>query len=898
MNAADILALPTAPYPRFIKADDDGLRYHIASGEDGSTAVVVSTTPEAFAAADLDKRAAFLRGIGGMGYQALGRAPSKALRLMNKVARRRRVGLHTGVKTLCIGDSVAVHLGPALQRLLGYGGDAVPSAGLAGDGPQVFDMARVPSGYHRTLTAGQYLEISPTAAHQSFGVSFLTTNGAASFKMQYRLKGADGLPIGNWIDATNAWVQSFIPKSPFITNAGSATALSMDSDYLIPGMLVTGDGIPNGTTIVSINTAPVVVSGTLNGTTSIVLASAVGVQAKMTVAGTGIPAGARILSVSGNTIVLNVAATTSGVQTLTISGKTVTLSQAATAGNQYGVRCSYTDVGSDLGGGVYSTDNSAAGGVVTFGRVWKGLPNGGPFNAGDYADLYSVRVVGVSGTVSIVEVIANAGAYSYGGTNSGYQHYGALSHQWNASGMSLAGQFINTTQHTWDRALALADPDIITFKTFNSISRAALEEHWETYANRIRQACPSALFVVVGLHNWGGQTERDDAGLLECDDYWRDWCARTDGAIFVDMLAEFPDYTDAWTIDDVWSDGLHIYGTNEPNGGGYEAPVNAIMDILQPTLERCGFLATTAAVGATGGRAAPGWFNEIHLQDPNASNMVGQTPYLSVIGYARQDNYFVIRHPGGGVSSNTSYGGFAGFGMRHLAQSTCGGALELVSQGNKLASFQSTRGWFISTSGDIYGRNSNLNGGLILGPATTWGSHPALVVEHYSGSTAKILGLNRNGTTAAGGAELWSWMPDGTIIYEGITADNFETTFTFQEPAADTTLYHPVGAVAGTGSNARYNVVAPGYATQSSGQSTVGYGEVFWDEATGRARAAVIEPGYTVGTLPSAATAGARARAFVTDSNATHAAGIGAVVAAGGANFVPVYSDGTNWRIG
>lgn len=53
-----------------------------------------------------------------------------------------------------------------------------------------------------------------------------------------------------------------------------------------------------------------------------------------------------------------------------------------------------------------------------------------------------------------------------------------------------------------------------------------------------------------------------------------------------------------------------------------------------------------------------------------------------------------------------------------------------------------------------------------------------------------------------------------------------------------------------------------------------------------------------VAALPAAATAGAGARATVTDSNATLTAGIGAVVAAGGANIVPVFSDGTNWRIG
>ena len=53
-----------------------------------------------------------------------------------------------------------------------------------------------------------------------------------------------------------------------------------------------------------------------------------------------------------------------------------------------------------------------------------------------------------------------------------------------------------------------------------------------------------------------------------------------------------------------------------------------------------------------------------------------------------------------------------------------------------------------------------------------------------------------------------------------------------------------------------------------------------------------------VAALPAAATAGAGARAAVADSNATLTAGIGAVVAAGGANVVPVFCDGAAWRIG
>lgn len=55
---------------------------------------------------------------------------------------------------------------------------------------------------------------------------------------------------------------------------------------------------------------------------------------------------------------------------------------------------------------------------------------------------------------------------------------------------------------------------------------------------------------------------------------------------------------------------------------------------------------------------------------------------------------------------------------------------------------------------------------------------------------------------------------------------------------------------------------------------------------------------YTVAQLPAASTALAGTRSAVSNSNATLTAGIGAVVAGGGSNVVPVFCDGANWRIG
>ena len=52
---------------------------------------------------------------------------------------------------------------------------------------------------------------------------------------------------------------------------------------------------------------------------------------------------------------------------------------------------------------------------------------------------------------------------------------------------------------------------------------------------------------------------------------------------------------------------------------------------------------------------------------------------------------------------------------------------------------------------------------------------------------------------------------------------------------------------------------------------------------------------YTVATLPSASASGSGARAFVSNALAPT---VGATVVGGGAVAVPVYSDGTNWKVG
>lgn len=118
--------------------------------------------------------------------------------------------------------------------------------------------------------------------------------------------------------------------------------------------------------------------------------------------------------------------------------------------------------------------------------------------------------------------------------------------------------------------------------------------------------------------------------------------------------------------------------------------------------------------------------------------------------------------------------------------------------------------------------------------------------------------------------------------------------------ANNTAVGRQAGNTLTTGSNNTLigNAAAPSSVTVSN-EVTLGNSSVTTLRVPGISYTAGVKyfshGALTVATLPAAATAGAGARAFVTDANATTFASI---VAAGGANGVPVYSDGTNWRIG
>ncbi len=116
--------------------------------------------------------------------------------------------------------------------------------------------------------------------------------------------------------------------SPTVTLTDGSSVVSVNSSAnIIPGSLVTGAGVPDGTRVVSVNgslvtlSSPVAGSGTTNGaaaapvtaittgSTTATVASATGIRVGSVVSGTGIPAGTRVVAISGTTVTLSQAAT-------------------------------------------------------------------------------------------------------------------------------------------------------------------------------------------------------------------------------------------------------------------------------------------------------------------------------------------------------------------------------------------------------------------------------------------------------------------------------------------------------------------------------------------------------------------------------------------------------------
>lgn len=231
---------------------------------------------------------------------------------------------------------------------------------------------------------------------------------------------------------------------------------------------------------------------------------------------------------------------------------------------------------------------------------------------------------------------------------------------------------------------------------------------------------------------------------------------------------------------------------------------------------------------------------------------------------------------GGSIAGQTSNIRFlitGGFPVYHFSNATYGGFYNSASASSAGFFFDSTNA-YVSVSGGIVAKFAVTTGNLLLGGLTTDG-------------TGRIQ-LPSGGTTAGGinlgGGEVylhrlssqsWSW---------DTNAATFSETY-----RANGTSY---ALLSNNGDDIRIDSSRGQFIIRTNGTTTA----ATWDTAQRFIPASTVRlKGYTVATLPGSPSAGDTAH--VTDASLALTVGIGSVVAGGGANVVPVFYDGTNWRI-
>lgn len=196
-----------------------------------------------------------------------------------------------------------------------------------------------------------------------------------------------------------------------------------------------------------------------------------------------------------------------------------------------------------------------------------------------------------------------------------------------------------------------------------------------------------------------------------------------------------------------------------------------------------------------------------------------------------------------------------------------------------------------NTVSSTIGYGGGLPVGVVVGQLVTDVSIPAAI----PGGTV-VSSIDTSLPLGSGGATfiVLSNPIDGTIFNTGPGAHDVLSFAIPNTSASDFIIGSGKGTGTGSGGKLRLQVSEAGGAG-STQNSLIDYLVLNPVTKTASVTIPFVTKNYTVATLPTG-TAGARAH--VTDANATFTAGIGAIVAAGGANVVPVFYDGTNWRIG
>ena len=465
--------------------------------------------------------------------------------------------------------------------------------------------------------------------------------------------------------------------------------------------------------------------------------------------------------------------------------------------------------------GVVNTDNDAP--AERIGMAVFNLPR---------SDTYSVRLIATEGRVRLTKVLFNHGGLNVGPAEQA-QLGGSMEVSFAQGGRGIASHFSKMTQEGLNDAMGYIDPHVILYKSANEWSLDRYESHWPALADKLMRAAPNATLIVAGSHPQNAFREHLDPAIL-VDDYLREWCARTPGAIFVDVRQNFPAFEpgfegESGDIDDLWADGVHIYDR------GAQVVSQLVWDSIKPALEYSKIVQTSIHSWSNILPVVP---SEIRLFDERPIS--SRTNKLAFTVHPRAPSSLMIRSTDAPFfGGNQSWYFESGLWVR-ASTDLYPNALTLFSDGNAALTFghhptnhpiQGLAVGIDKSHSDNAARAAN--GYRFRIPWPIYGMKNGLIVEGRTDSPAdsRLLGIDVDSTDAAEGKPLWSWMENGDLIYEGGISDNSEVTLRYDEPTTDVTITTP--AKAGTIG------VVPAYPTRAAAMSAgLVAGDNYWNSTT------------------------------------------------------------------
>jgi len=231
---------------------------------------------------------------------------------------------------------------------------------------------------------------------------------------------------------------------------------------------------------------------------------------------------------------------------------------------------------------------------------------------------------------------------------------------------------------------------------------------------------------------------------------------------------------------------------------------------------------------------------------------------------------------GAGIADDLSANNNVGIGFQALTSNTTG-------INNTASGYQSLRDNTAGYANAASGTNS-------LRSNTTGNNNTA------SGYRSLVSNTTGNSNTASGGDSLRFNTTGSLNTASGYAAGLYIADGTTSNQTSGTSVY--IGANTKALANGDANEIVIGYNAIGAGSNSVVLGNESITTTVLRGDVetdgTVTTGAYTVATLPTPSTG---MRAYVTDSNVAASGNFGATVAAGGANTVPVFYDGTNWII-